>query len=131
MTWTPIDSARVPTRTGLYSLGAAASGPFLFTAGIVALDANGDTVGHGDARAQTAHVLDMIRAILSEAGADFSDVIQTQIYLRDMDDYAAMNEVYRQFFSPPFPARFCVQAKLVKPDWLVEIAAIAALKEHR
>lgn len=131
MTWTPINSASVPTHTGLYSLGAAAPGPFVFTAGIVAIDANGDTVGPGDARAQTAYVLEVIRAIVSGAGADLSDVIQTQIFLRDLDDYAAVNEVYQQHFSAPFPARFCVQAQLVKPDWLVEIAVIAASKEHR
>lgn len=111
----------------MYSFGASADG-FVFTAGIVAIDAQGATQHPGDAQAQTRYVLDTIGRILNEKGCGFDDVLLTQIYLKSMDDYKAMNVAYSDYFPVNPPPRFCIAAGLVKDDWLVEIAAIAKSK---
>jgi aminoacrylate peracid reductase len=112
-----------------YSLGAkSAEGGWVFTAGLVAIDTNGATVGVGNIREQTRHVLEQIRSIVEAAGGAVSDVLSVQIFIKDFADYAAMNEVYREFFlsaGGSFPPRYCIRADLVKNDWLVEMAAVA------
>jgi aminoacrylate peracid reductase len=76
-------------------------------------------------KAQTKHVLDTIKTVLESAGAALKDITFNHIFLADLADYAAMNEVYREYFPENLPARFCIRADLVKPEFLVEIASIA------
>ena len=95
--------------------------------GMLALDAGGAVVGAGDVRAQTRCVLDAIRAVVEAAGGSLADVAMNQIYLKDLADYAAFNEVYREYFPVNPPARYCIRADLVKPAFLVEVAATAYL----
>lgn len=109
-----------------YSPGAKA-GNILCTSGVLALDAEGKLIGAGDVGAQTRYVLESIRRILEAGGATLDDVVQNQIFLTDMKDYAAMNKVYGEFFPKGPPARYCVQAPLVKPEFLVEIASLAVI----
>ncbi len=109
-----------------YSPGAKA-GKIICTSGVLALDANGKLIGAGDVGAQTRYVLEAIKRILEAAGATLDDVVQNQIFLTDMKDYAAMNKVYGEFFPKNPPARYCVQAALVKPEFLVEIASLAVI----
>ncbi len=109
-----------------YSPGAKA-GNVLYVSGTIALDKDGKTVGIGDARAQTRFVLESIKSVLQAAGGSMKDVAFNHIFLKDLKDYAAMNEVYREFFPADPPARYCIRADLVKPEFLVEIAAIAHL----
>jgi aminoacrylate peracid reductase len=113
----------------LYSYGAAGGG-LLFTAGIVAVDDQGATQHPGDAKAQTHAVLGTIAQILAARGAGFEDVLMVQIYLRSMADYAAVNAAYAEVFQGLRPARFCVAAGLVRDDWLVEIAVVAAARQE-
>ncbi len=103
------------------------SGGFVCTAGMLALDASGTLIGEGDAGAQTRQVMENIREILEEAGGSLQDIVYNTIYLKDLADYAAMNEVYATYFPENPPARACVQAGLVRPEFLVEIAAIAVI----
>ena len=86
---------------------------------------DGSCHGPGDVRAQTRHVLELIKATLQEAGATLHDIAFNQIFLKDMGDYAGMNEVYREYFPTRPPARYCIQAGLVRPEFLVEIASTA------
>ena len=79
----------------------------------------------GDAAAQTRHVLETIKSILSNAGGSLKDVTFNHIFLRDWVDYAAINQVYAEYFPDERPARYCIQVGLVKPDALVEIASVA------
>lgn len=109
-----------------YSPGAKA-GNAVYVSGTLALDANGKLVGEGDVKAQTRHVLETIKSVLAAAGGSLKDVAFNHIFLADMKDYAAMNEVYREYFPKDPPARYCIRADLVKPEFLVEIAAIAHL----
>tara|TARA_B100001123_G_scaffold449575_2_gene615479 strand:- start:1017 stop:1397 length:381 start_codon:yes stop_codon:yes gene_type:complete len=109
-----------------YSPGTRA-GDIVYTAGTVPIDADGNVVGVGDICTQTRHVLETIKAIVEEAGGTLSDVVFNQIFLKDYSDYSNMNEVYKEYFSTNPPARYCIRADLVKPEFLVEIASIAHL----
>jgi aminoacrylate peracid reductase len=109
-----------------YSPGAKA-GNTVYVSGTLALDSEGKLVGEGDARAQTRHILESIKSVLAAAGGSLGDIAFNHIFLADMKDYAAMNEVYREYFPSNPPARYCIRADLVKPGFLVEIASIAHL----
>ena len=104
-------------------------GPFVFTAGQVSLDGEGNLVGEGDVRGQTQQVLQNLLAVLDEGGATVQDVMKTTVYLADMKYYSAMNEVYAAFFGENKPARTTVEAKLASPKLLVEIEAVAVIGE--
>ena len=109
-----------------YSPGARADN-VVYVSGTIALDSNGQLVGAGDAREQTRHILESIKAVLEAAGGGLQDIAFNHIFLADMKHYAAMNEVYRQYFPTNPPARYCIRADLVKPEFLVEIASVAHL----
>ena len=79
----------------------------------------------GDAAAQTRHVLEIIKSVLEAAGATMADVTFNHIFLTDWANYAAINNVYAEYFPGEKPARYCVQVGLVKPGALVEIATVA------
>ena len=122
----PVIPAGSPPPLAPYSPGARA-GNVLYVSGTLALDAQGKLVGAGDARAQTRHVLESIKSVLAAAGGSMSDIAFNQIFLKDLADYAAMNEVYREYFPANPPARYCIRADLVKAEFLVEIASTAHL----
>jgi aminoacrylate peracid reductase len=109
-----------------YSAGTKA-GNAVYVSGTLALDSQGNLIGKGDVKAQTRHVLESIKAVLEAAGGSLQDVTFNHIFLADMNSYAAMNEVYREYFPANPPARYCIRADLVKPEFLVEIASIAHL----
>lgn len=104
---------------------ATAAGDLVFTAGQVPMTATGE-VRREDAPAdQTRLSLENLRAVLDAAGAGLDDVLKTTVYLTDMDDFEAMNGVYREFFEPPTPARSVVAVDSVLKDADVEIEAVA------
>jgi 2-iminobutanoate/2-iminopropanoate deaminase len=105
-----------------YSPGVV-SGDLVYTAGQVANDANGRIVSD-EIEAQTRQVLDNLRAVLKAAGCELSDVIKVNAYLTDLAHFAVYNDVYREYFSEPYPARTTVGAPLA-PGYLVEIEAVA------
>ena len=112
-----------PKPIGPYSQAVRANG-FLFTAQI-ALDTN--TLLEGDVAQQTERVLENLKAILTHAGLTLSHVVKTTVFLKDMNDFAAMNEVYAKYFPVAAPARSTVQAAGLPRDALVEIELVAAL----
>lgn len=126
MPYTPIVPKGSPPPLAPYSPGARA-GNVVYVSGTLALDKDGKTVGAGDARVQTRFIIESIRAVLEAAGGSLGDIAFNHIFLKDLKDYAAMNEVYREFFPSQQPARYCIRADLVKPEFLVEIASIAHL----
>ncbi|MDE0457676.1 MAG: Rid family hydrolase [Chromatiales bacterium] len=105
------------------------SGQFVCTAGMLSMDAAGNVVGAGDVREQTRQVLENIRGVLEAAGGSLEHIVYNMIFLADLGDYQAMNEVYGSYFPENPPTRACVQAGLVKPEFLVEIAATAVIDE--
>jgi len=109
-----------------YSPGAKA-GNAVYVSGTLALDSTGKLVGAGSVKTQTRHILESIRSVLEAAGGSLKDITFNHIFLSDMSGYAEMNEVYREYFPSNPPARYCIRADLVKPEFLVEIASIAHL----
>jgi aminoacrylate peracid reductase len=123
---TPIIPPGSPPPLAPYSPGTRA-GNAIYVSGTLAIGPDGKTVGVGDVRAQTRHVLNTIKAVIEAGGGTMKDVAFNHIFLASLADYAAMNEVYREFFPSEPPARYCIRADLVKPEFLVEIASIAHL----
>lgn len=122
-----VQTDRAPAAIGPYSQAIVAHG-FVYTAGQIALDPQSmEVVGGSDVAAQTERVLQNLRAILEQAGASLSSVVKTTVFLRDMSDFAAMNEVYGRHFGEHRPARSTVAAAGLPKDVRVEIEAIAAL----
>jgi 2-iminobutanoate/2-iminopropanoate deaminase len=125
-----VATAGAPKAIGPYSQGVITNG-FLFTAGQVALDpAKGELVPGGITE-QTTRALENLRAILSSAGTDFSQVVKTTVFLVDMADFTAMNEVYGRAFGNHRPARSTVAVAALPRGALVEIEVIAAVRGER
>jgi len=119
-----ISSDAAPKAIGPYS-PAVRAGQLLFVSGQVPIDpATGEMVAD-DIAAQTRRVLDNIGALLTAAGRSFGDVVRTTVFLADMNDFGAMNQVYGQYFSQPYPARATVQVARLPKDSRVEIDVIA------
>ena len=109
-----------------YSPGVRA-GDTVYVSGILAMDTDGGIVGEGDVRAQTRCVIEAIKGVVEAAGGSLLDVAFNQIFLADLGDYAAMNEIYKEYFGTNSPARYCIRADLAKPEFLVEISSTAYL----
>ena len=109
-----------------YSPGVKA-GNVVYVSGTLALDKQGKLVGPEDVSAQTRHVLESIKSVLEAAGGTMANITFNMIFLKNLADYGKMNEVYAEYFPKNPPARYCVKADLVKPEFLVEIASIAHL----
>jgi aminoacrylate peracid reductase len=128
MAYTPIIPQGSAPPLAPYSPGTKA-GNAVYVSGTLALDGAGNLVGKGDVKAQTRHILETIKSVLEAAGGSLKDIAFNHIFLTDLGDYAAMNEVYREYFPQNPPARYCIRAELVKPEFLVEIASIAHLED--
>ncbi|HEY8469566.1 MAG TPA: RidA family protein [Longimicrobiales bacterium] len=121
-----IETDRAPQAIGPYSQ-AIVAGNLVFTAGQIPLDPATGEIVPGDIAAQTARVLDNLRGILEAAGSSLQQVVKTTVFLADMNDFAAMNEVYARYFGDHRPARSTVQAGRLPRDVRVEIEAIAVI----
>jgi 2-iminobutanoate/2-iminopropanoate deaminase len=115
-----------PKPIGPYSQ-AIKSGGFLFASGQVALDPRSNEFLAGDIGHQTERVLENVKAILEAGGANLHHVVKATVFLKDMNDFAAMNEVYGKYFTSAPPARSTVQVARLPKDALVEIEVIASL----
>lgn len=121
---TRIATSDAPAAIGPYSQ-AIATGELIFCSGQVALDpASGELVGD-DVRAQTRRALENLSGVLRAGGSSLADVVKTTVFLVDMGDYAAMNEVYGEFFSSEAPARSAVAVAALPRGARVEVEAIA------
>lgn len=121
-----IHTDKAPAAIGPYSQ-AIQVGQMLFTSGQVPIDAETGAIVEGGIQEQARQSLNNIKAILNAAGTNMGAVVKTTVFLQDMNDFAAMNEVYAQFFQEPYPARSAVQVGRLPKDALVEIEAIAQL----
>ncbi len=114
----------VPSPRGPYS-PAVRAGDFIYVSGQGPVDPETDQLSHGDIRHETRLVLTNIRKILEGCGASMSDVVKCTVFLADHREFAAMNEVYAEFFGETRPARTTVEAQFVAPPMRVEIDAVA------
>ena len=119
-----IESADAPAPVGPYSQAIAAQGSMVFTAGQIALDPKTGAIVSDDIAEQTEQVLKNLSAVLAAAGTSLANTVKTTVFLADMNDFAAMNEVYARYFTGVAPARSCVEAARLPKDVKVEIEAI-------
>ena len=119
-------TVRGPKPIGPYSQAIKSNG-FVFVSGQIALDPVSGEFAGKDVRQQTERVLENLKVILEASGSSLKNVVKTTVFLRDMNDFPAMNEAYGKYFSANPPARSTVQAARLPKDALVEIDAIASL----
>lgn len=119
-----IHTDNAPKALGPYSQAIEAEG-MVFASGQVPIDPATDQFVEGGIKEQTRQSLTNARNILREAGTDLTHVVKTTVFLSDMDNFAAMNEVYAEFFQQPYPARSAVAVKTLPKGALVEIECIA------
>ncbi|MDJ0648185.1 MAG: RidA family protein [Xenococcaceae cyanobacterium MO_188.B19] len=118
---------KAPAPVGPYNQAIIASDQMVFIAGQIALDpATGEIVGTGDVVKQTQQVMKNLEAILTASGTNWSNVVKTSVFLKDLADFATVNQVYAEYFDEATaPARACVEVSRLPKDVLVEIECIA------
>ena len=121
-----IHTSAAPAAVGPYSQ-AIQTGSLLITSGQIPLDPATGALVEGDIKIQTARVMENLKAVLAEAGLTFANVIKTTVFLTDIKDFAAMNEVYATYFTQPYPARSAVQVGALPKGAQVEIECICTL----
>lgn len=107
----------------------------LFISGTASVNENGESIHYGDIRAQTRRTFTNIKSLLESEGADWHDIVRTTCYLADFRDYDAFNEIRNAFYEEqeldPVPASTCIEARICRPELLVEIEAIAMIPKDR
>ncbi len=121
-----VQTNEAPQAIGPYSQGIIVNNMF-YSSGQIPLRPDG-TLVEGDIREQTHQVFSNLKAVLKEAGASLDTVVKTTCFIKNMDDFAAMNEVYGEYFSEHKPARSCVEVARLPKDVLIEIEVIALVK---
>jgi 2-iminobutanoate/2-iminopropanoate deaminase len=121
-----VHTADAPAAIGPYSQGVVANG-FLFTAGQIAIDPVSGQVIAGDVRAQTERVMSNLAAVIGAVNATWKDIVKTTVFLHDMNDFPAVNEVYGRALGDARPARSTVQVSALPRGVLVEIEAVVAI----
>lgn len=120
-----VNTNKAPKAIGPYSQAIEANG-LIITSGQLPIDPATGEFASGGIKEQTRQSLTNAKAILEEAGIGLGNVMKTTVFLSDMNDFAAMNEVYAEFFSEPFPARSAIAVKTLPKNALVEVECIAA-----
>lgn len=120
-----ITTPKAPAAIGPYSQAVRAGG-LLYTSGQIPLTAEGELVT-GGIEEQTHQVLKNLAAVLEAVGSSFAGVVKANVFLSDMNNFAAMNAIYGEYFTAPYPARSTVQVARLPRDVLVEIEVVAAL----
>ena len=120
-----ISTLNAPAAIGPYSQAIEVNG-FVYASGQLPIDPATGAFPEGGVKEQTRQAILNVKAILEEAGLALSNVVKTTVYLADMGDFAAMNEIYSQFFAQPFPARSAIAVKALPKGALVEVEVVAA-----
>ena len=127
MTKNIISTDKAPAAIGPYSQAIEVNG-LIYTSGVIPINpATGELVT-GDIKEQANQAIGNLAALLKEAGSDTDNVVKTTVFIKDMNDFAAVNEVYASYFTKDFPARSCVEVARLPKDVLIEIEAIAIKK---
>lgn len=122
-----IRTDKAPAAIGPYSQAIAAGG-FVFASGQIPIDPSTGSIVEGGIQEQTRQALTNASAVLSAAGLSLANVVKTTVYLADMADFTAMNDVYSSFFAAPYPARSAVAVRTLPKNVLVEVECIAILQ---
>jgi aminoacrylate peracid reductase len=104
---------------------ATKAGNTVYVSGTLAIGPDGKSLHVGDMKAQTRYVIEQIKAALEAAGASLEDIAYNMIFIKRVSDYAALNEIYGEYFGKKPPARYCIISELVRDEFLVEISSVA------
>ncbi len=119
-----IATDKAPAAIGPYSQ-AVKTGNLLFTSGQIAIDPATNTLIEGGIEEQTHRVFKNLKAILETKGASMDQIVKTVVFIKDMNDFAKVNEIYAEYFTGDYPARSCVEVARLPKDVLIEVEAIA------
>ena len=119
-----ISTPKAPAAIGPYSQAIEFNG-MIFTSGVIPIDPATNTLVEGDITVQAKQAIGNLAALLEEAGSGTDKVIKTVVFIKDMNDFAKVNEIYAQYFTKDFPARSCVEVARLPKDVLIEIEAVA------
>ncbi len=121
-----ISTDKAPAAIGPYSQ-AVKYGDFIYTSGAIPVEPNTGEVVAGGVEAQAEQALKNLAEVLAGAGASLENVIKTTVFIKNMNDFSAINEVYKRFFTSNFPARSCVEVARLPKDVLIEIECVAVV----
>ncbi len=121
-----ISTDKAPAAIGPYSQ-AVKYGDFIYTSGAIPVEPNTGEVVAGGVEAQAEQALKNLSEVLAGAGASLENVIKTTVFIKNMNDFSAINEVYKRFFTSNFPARSCVEVARLPKDVLIEIECVAVV----
>ncbi|BCJ97332.1 RidA family protein [Anaerocolumna chitinilytica] len=121
-----VSTSNAPAAIGPYSQ-AVILNDLVYTSGVIPINPVDGTIVNGDIKEQTKRVLTSLTALLKDSGSDLDKVIKTTVFIKNMEDFPLVNEVYASFFTDNFPARSCVEVARLPKDVLIEIEAIAHL----
>ena len=121
-----ISTPKAPAAIGPYSQ-AIEFNNMIFTSGVIPIDPATNTLVEGDITVQAKQAIGNLAALLKEAGSSTDNVIKTTVFIKDMNDFAKVNEIYAQYFDKDCPARSCVEVARLPKDVLIEVEAIAEI----
>jgi reactive intermediate/imine deaminase len=127
-----LHTAQLSAPSGHFSQGviASASGRMVFISGMTARDVDGRVIGSGDIEAQTRQVCENLKRVVGAAGGTLNDIVRVDVFVRNIEHFDAIHQVRREYFDTPAPASTLLEvAKMVSPEMLIEINAIAVIDD--
>ena len=124
---TIISTPKAPAAIGPYSQAVLVNG-MLFTSGVIPIDPETNTLVEGDVTVQARQAIGNLKNLIEASGSSMDKVVKTTVFIKDMNDFGKINDIYKDFFTSDFPARSCVEVARLPKDELIEIEAIATVE---
>ena len=124
---TIISTPKAPAAIGPYSQAVLVNG-MLFTSGVIPIDPETNTLVEGDVTVQARQAIGNLKNLIEASGSSMDKVVKTTVFIKDMNDFGKINDIYKDFFTSNFPARSCVEVARLPKDVLIEIEAIATVE---
>ena len=124
---TIISTPKAPAAIGPYSQAVLVNG-MLFTSGVIPIDPETTTLVQGDVTVQARQAIGNLKNLIEASGSSMDKVVKTTVFIKDMNDFGKINDIYKDFFTSDFPARSCVEVARLPKDVLIEIEAIATVE---
>ena len=124
---TIISTKKAPAAIGPYSQAVLVNG-MLFTSGVIPIDPETNTLVEGDVTVQARQAIGNLKNLIEASGSSMDKVVKTTVFIKDMNDFGKINDIYKDFFTSDFPARSCVEVARLPKDVLIEIEAIATVE---
>ena len=118
---------KAPAAIGPYSQAVLVNG-MLFTSGVIPIDPETNTLVEGDVTVQARQAIGNLKNLIEASGSSMDKVVKTTVFIKDMNDFGKINDIYKDFFTSDFPARSCVEVARLPKDVLIEIEAIATVE---